>query len=577
VTRSYLGLAALLALACSAGEGPSGGADDGGGASSSGGKGVVIGGGGSGASGGSGVVVGGSGGSTSGGDTDNPATCAEAAENRTYVGCEFWPTVNYNPVYTDFDFAVVLANGGASEATIDVTGPNGFTATDTVPAGGLKAVLLPWVPELKGQEFSRVNTTEGRATASALVPASAYRLTSSVPVTAWQFNPLQYKKPIAEITGGCGTQFGTMDCYSASNDASLLLPTTAMTQAYRVFTRQGLFGGSPGPAYTSATSGAAITATADGTTVTIQLSPTCASGVFFGTGTCLAAGSGVTGGVANDIVDFTMNAGDVLQLLGAQAAGDSLMHADLSGTVINSDAPLQVIGFNPITNVPDVANADHIEETVLPAEVIGTQYLVVPPTSPSGAVKGGHIVRIYGSFNDTMLTYDTKPTGAPDMVNAGDVVEFGPSLDMFQVTGSQPFAVGSFMLGGQLQGDGLCPDFPCSGDPSFSMMVTPEQFRKQYTFLAPLDYDTNYADVLVPDGASVMLDGAALSSAPSAVGTTGWSVVRELLGPGEGGAHRLESDQPIGLQVMGFGHATSYYYPGGLRLELIAPPPTIVK
>jgi hypothetical protein len=446
-----------------------------------------------------------------------------------------------------------------------------------VPAGGLKTILLPWVPELKGPEFSRTNTTEGRAKDSALVPGSAYRVVSSVPVTAWQFNPLQYKKPIAEIVGGCGTQFGTQDCYAASNDASLLLPTTAMTKAYRVFTRAGVFGGSPGQAYTSATSGAAITATADATTVTVQLSPTCAAGVFSGTGSCLAAGTGVTAGVANDIVEFSMNTGDVLQLVGAQAAGDSLFHADLSGTVINATQPIQVMGFNPITNVPDVPNADHVEETVLPAEVIGMEYLVVPPTSPSGAVKGGHIVRIYGNVDGTTLTYDTKPTGAPDAVNAGDVVEFGPTLDNFKVNGSQPFAVGSFMLGGSLQGEGSCPNFPCSGDPSFSMMVTPVQFRKQYTFLAPLDYDKNYADVLVPDGASVTLDGAAIGGTPTAIGATGWSVVRVLLAAGEGGAHRLESDQAIGLQVMGFGHATSYYYPGGLRLELISEPPTIVK
>jgi hypothetical protein len=37
----------------------------------------------------------------------------------------------------------------------------------------------------------------------------------------------------------------------------------------------------------------------------------------------------------------------------------------------------------------------------------------------------------------------------------------------------------------------------------------------------------------------------------------------------------LRSDQPVGLQFMGFGHATSYYTPGGLNLNLISPPPVI--
>jgi hypothetical protein len=108
-----------------------------------------------------------------------------------------------------------------------------------------------------------------------------------------------------------------------------------------------------------------------------------------------------------------------------------------------------------------------------------------------------------------------------------------------------------------------------------SMMVTPQQFRKTYTFLAPIDYETNFADIVLPTGADVMLDGAALTGAPVAIGTTGWSVVREPLGAASLGVHKLSSDQNVGLQVMGFGHATSYYYPGGLNLKLISKPPVI--
>lgn len=138
--------------------------------------------------------------------------------------------------------------------------------------------------------------------------------------------------------------------------------------------------------------------------------------------------------------------------------------------------------------------------------------------------------------------------------------------------------VASFMVGGSRQappGD-ACPDFPCRGDPSMSMMVTPRQFRKSYTFLAPADYESNFADILVPDGATVQLNDAALTGAPQAIGATGWSIVREPLSAGSGGVHRLSADQNVGLQVMGFGHASSYYYPGGLNLELISKP-SVVK
>ena len=38
------------------------------------------------------------------------------------------------------------------------------------------------------------------------------------------------------------------------------------------------------------------------------------------------------------------------------------------------------------------------------------------------------------------------------------------------------------------------------------------------------------------------------------------------------GAHVLVSDKEVGLQVIGYGFATSYQYPGGLNLKGIAPP-----
>ncbi len=106
------------------------------------------------------------------------------------------------------------------------------------------------------------------------------------------------------------------------------------------------------------------------------------------------------------------------------------------------------------------------------------------------------------------------------------------------------------------------------------MMVTPEQFRKQYTFLAPNDYDANFADVLVPDGATVTIDGAPVTATEAVA--TGWKLARVPLGATGDGSHFLESDQPVGLQIMGFGHATAYYYPGGLNLKLISEPPVII-
>jgi hypothetical protein len=97
--------------------------------------------------------------------------------------------------------------------------------------------------------------------------------------------------------------------------------------------------------------------------------------------------------------------------------------------------------------------------------------------------------------------------------------------------------------------------------------------------LAPADYLENYADVLMPAGAAVTLDGAPAAGTPVPIGNSGWSLLRLTLDNSGGGVHKLSTDADggLGLQVMGFGFATSYSYPGGLNLLRISKPPTIVK
>ena len=520
-------------------------------------------------------------------------TCADAAGAHSYVGCEFWPTITANPVWTDFDPAVIVANGGMKPASVTIDGPGGFHKDVTIAAGALETVLLTWVADLKGPEFSKTNTSGGRLNYSVRVNAGAFHVKSSVPVTAWQFNPLQYKKAACPgLPGGGG-------CLSASVDASLLLPVTAMTGNYRVFAYSSK---NEGELWGSVPGGMAITATTDNTTVKVQLGPKCGVEIFPTTmlGTCVSASKNgdIPAKNAGDIYTLQMNAGDVVQLVGAWAQYPQTRNADVSGSILNADRPVQVIAFNAIAQLPDysVANADHMEETVLPSEVIGKKYIVVPPTTPNGNAVG-HVVRIYGNVNGTHLTYpEGKPAGAPDTIEAGDVVQIPPLptgqpapdctstaghcmvAEPFIVEADQPFAVASFMVGGTLQMPGT--DATNSrGDPSMSMQVTPEQFRKQYTFLAPADYLDNFADILVPRGAAVILDGAPLTATPTPIGRGDWGFVRAKLTAGNGGVHTVTTthDSGLGLQVAGFGFATSYYYPGGLNLNLISPPPIVVQ
>ena len=68
----------------------------------------------------------------------------------------------------------------------------------------------------------------------------------------------------------------------------------------------------------------------------------------------------------------------------------------------------------------------------------------------------------------------------------------------------------------------------------------------------------------------LVLDRKAVTTTATALGSD-YVVVRLKLGAGNNGAHTLVADNPVSLQVEGYGFATSYQYPGGLNLKGISP------
>lgn len=519
-----------------------------------------------------GISVGGSAGGDDAGVVD-PETCAEAAERKTYIGCDFWPTVTANGVWSVFDFAVVAANAGSETASVTVTIGGTPVGSADIPPNELRTIYLPWVPALKGPEADQCNQATTSPT-TARVNGGAYHLVSTRPVAVYQFNPLQY----ASIGGAPGKNWSQCkptaptcpfptNCnqtyYTYSNDASLLLPSTAMTGNYRMAGRHGYH-----HFVTSYPEFMAITGTEDGTSVTVYVS---------GTGT-IEAGGGIAAVPAGGSTTFSLDAGDVVQLF----TYTSLTGAgELSGSLVQASKPVQVITGTACSLVPDDKVAcDHTEESLLPAETFGKRYFVTPPTGPKGDVPG-HVVRIYGNFDGTSFTYPSgAPSGAPTTLNAGQWVDLGVVKQSFEVEGSEPFAVASFQLAGSLvDPDPQAPDevnIDGKGDPSLSLMTAVEQYRVKYVFLAPLNYDVSYADVVMPLDATLTLDGAPVIATPQTIGS-GYGVARLPLGAGKDGAHVLVASKPVGLQVLGYGRYTSYQYPGGMNLKAIAPPPPIPR
>lgn len=497
------------------------------------------------------------------------SACDDAAASNSYIGCEYWPvTVSNSQVETDFLPAVVVANPQSAQVSVQLTGPAGFSMSTTIAAGATQTIELPWVAALKG--------TVGEQ-ASALVAGGAYRLVSTLPVTVYQFNALEYR-----LSRDCASEPPPADgeCFSFTNDASLLLPTHTLTGNYMVLSRpsmltqiteDGLFGpqtsliGSPGFF-------AVVGASATPVTVDITFRGRVAAGT---TGGVRAFNPGESG-------SFTLNQGDVLQIVGqlpttcSPGFTESVLGGaatidycnvgsdyDLTGTEIRATGPVAVIAGHDCAFVPYNRWAcDHLEEALFPLEAWGTESIISQTQAPMGRTEP-NVVRIISGRDGNALTFDPPSVASARTLNRGEIYEFEASQS-FRVTGSEAMMVGQFVVGQDYAGYGSSGEMG-QGDPAMSLGIPSEQFRTSYTFLAPSSYPTNFVNVTAPSGATVTLDGSAVSGFQP-VGGTGMSVARVSIPSGQ---HSISSDQAFGIVVYGFGTYTSYMYPGGLDLNAI--------
>jgi hypothetical protein len=106
----------------------------------------------------------------------DPVTCAHAQSARTYVGCDFWPTVLPNFVGKHFDYVVVVANAGAAAAHVVIERAGQAVSEGDVPSNAATKFFLPWVDELK--RFTGMSDTDPSPPfdSSTRVPGGAYHL-----------------------------------------------------------------------------------------------------------------------------------------------------------------------------------------------------------------------------------------------------------------------------------------------------------------------------------------------------------------------------------------------------------------
>ncbi|MCC6213694.1 MAG: IgGFc-binding protein [Polyangiaceae bacterium] len=563
----FLTALALAAAGCSASSGGTGGGGGGGGGVAAGGGGGL---GGGGTGGGGGLLDAGGGGGGGGSPGGIPQTCAEALASQSYIGCEYWPTVTMNAsLYDGFSFAIAAANPTAAPAQVTIEIGGQLVQTVTVAPGDLQTIPLPWVPALLQTNLEPD---------SKLLQRVAYKVTSSVPITLYQFNPLDFE--LSPPPFGCELSNGR--CYSFTNDASLLLPKSALRGEYYGIAYPTQHYGASNPVtpqqWVNSPGFLSVTATEDGTSVEVT-----ASGH-------IRAGIGVGAMSPGQTATFSLNAGDVLVLASGsppdgetpapgqpcvtQLNGSTTLRLcptppayDVTGTRIKATRPVSVLGGHSCTFVPyDTFACDHLEESVFPVESLGQDLVVTAPQAMAGATSStsrpdNMYVRILSAANDNEVTFE--PAVSPGFtLQAGEWREIGPIQGDFRVKGKNKLLVAQYMVGENYSGASAG-----GGDPALSIAIPVEQYRLEYTFLAPASYTHNFVNVVTAPGATITIDGTPIPAASfTPIGSSGLGVARHKI---TGGAHSITGTQNFGIVVYGYGSYTSYMYPGGLNLETI--------
>ncbi len=511
--------------------------------------------------------------------------CARAEEERSYVGCEYWAVDLDNAVVSSGSaaaqqFAVVVSNPGHATAHVVVErndAPSGWPEQTSVvdevdvPAEGLKIIKLP-AREVDGSADGQFGTGPGSALTS-----HAYRIRSTLPIVAYQFNPLE--------------NVGVF-----SNDASILFPRQSLGTRYLILSWPQTIARTDDP---NTNMGANLRPFV----TVVALSP--GTDVWVTPSVDVDAGLGVPDIPAGQRTHFDMGPFDVLNL---EANG---FMADFTGTVVESDKPVAVFTGTEASDVPLWTTlydrkccADHLEHQMIPVSAVGRRYVVArtPPRTPAIRAAGGDctvqdetdLFRIMALYDGTVV-YTTLPDPHDAIrLDSGQWVDIEPECD-FELEANQPVLVGQFM---RSQGTINVPLNLPGGDPSFIMVPPEEQWRSEYVFLTPDKYAFDFVTITAPAGSEITLDYQPLSRfhcTTHAVGNScgvtdieggGWVVHHcqmsfpvlypdlpsgEAVEPGiqNDGYHVIQADRPVGLVVSGFDKHVSYGYTGGMDVRII--------
>ena len=432
--------------------------------------------------------------------------CSQANIGLSYIGCDYYPTVTLQ-----YD----LYNTAPKDVFAVAVANTGAEDAMIMVTQGANMIYDTVVPANSVEVITLpwVNALTKNNGPSALVVDGAYRLRSDRPIVVYQYNPLQS---------------------TTTNDASLLLPTNAWGNDTVV---------ASWPQWNSIPAFYSVVASEDNTTVNVNPPPG---------GVSIAAGGGVA---ANGSGQVVLNESDVLQVI------TSANNSDVTGSLVSADKPVLVFGGHKCTNIPaNITACDHLEEALFPTQTLADEYIVVPPAQvPNNNLAKAQMVRIVATEDNTSVTMTPDQGANQVLATAGQFIQLTTTQAAFMVEADKPVMVLQYMVG-QSAGYG-------TSDPAMVQAVTPKQFRNDYLFFAAPTWTANFVDIIAPNNATVSVDGANVGGWIM-VGNSGYSYTHVQLSNAGNGSHTVSSNQKVGISVYGVQSAGSYWYPGGLDLEI---------
>lgn len=459
---------------------------------------------------------------------DFPQTCEEAEDANSSVGCVFHPI--YLPRVSNGVVGFAAANVSSETAHVELFDFDGIVDSVDVEPGGVHI-------------FER--DTSLRVTfAAGEIGRAGYELVSDHPLQAFSFMPFS----------------GSL----VTNDASILFPSSTLGTRYRIANFENENAPNDDQHVT-------IVATEDGTEVTFSLvNPGAVTA-----GTAMVPALDYDAG--NDTFTVTLNRFEHLAIAAPEWFEDQGVNP-FYGSLVESTAPVAV--YSGVGGLILNAGANDVVQTAVPpTSVFGTSYAAAKFIPVGNAPD---IWRFVGNEDGTVITLEGGGLDETIEIDAGQVYDLWTSAS-FWAEGNQAFGLLHLMTGANSNPPLIPHDcdeaISGPGDPAMGWVYAQDNWLHRY--LMPVGQSANEAGadewchnhltVVAPidDWDSIEVDGLPLPD-PLPIGNEdfGYAYV-----PAPAGVHELVAPDGVGVQVdvYGFHHNGSYFYPGGMGLRNINP------